>query len=109
MTAAGTPPWLPPGPPPEVPVPPGIPPRQPGPRPVYRPVPQVPIPGEPPAPGDFGSAIYAELLERRIVFVRDRLDHDAATLLTAQLMTLDADDTTAVTLVVNSGGGRSMP
>jgi ATP-dependent Clp protease protease subunit len=105
MTAAGTPPWLPPDPPPEVPVPPGIPPRQPGPRPVYPPVPQVPIPGEPPAPGDFGSAIYAELLERRIVFVRNRLDHDAATLVTAQLMTLDADDTTAVTLVVNSRGG----
>jgi ATP-dependent Clp protease protease subunit len=65
----------------------------------------VPIPGEPAAAGDLESTVYAELLERRIVFVRDRLDHDAATLLTAQLMTLDADGATAVTLVVNSRGG----
>ncbi|HEY6698214.1 MAG TPA: ATP-dependent Clp protease proteolytic subunit [Acidimicrobiales bacterium] len=105
MTAAGTPPWLPPDRPSEVPMPPGFPHREPFPRPVYPPVPQVPIPGEPPAPGGFESTIYAALLERRIVFVRDRLDHDTATLVTAQLMTLDADDTTPVTLVVNSGGG----
>ncbi|MGH9227924.1 MAG: ATP-dependent Clp protease proteolytic subunit [Acidimicrobiales bacterium] len=104
MTAAAcTPPWLPPGRPPEVPAP-GLPPREPGPRPVYPPVPQVPIPGEQPATAGFESTIYAGLLERRIVFVRDRLDHDTATLVTAQLMTLDAD-TTPVTLVVNSGGG----
>jgi ATP-dependent Clp protease protease subunit len=68
-------------------------------------VPQVPIPGEPAAAGGFESTIYTELLERRIVFVRDRLDHDTATLVTAQLMTLDADDTSPVMLVVNSGGG----
>jgi ATP-dependent Clp protease protease subunit len=68
-------------------------------------VPQVPIPGDPAAGRGFESTIYTELLERRIVFVRDRLDHDTATLVTAQLMTLDADDTSPVTLVVNSGGG----
>jgi ATP-dependent Clp protease protease subunit len=72
---------------------------------VYPPVPQVPIPGEPAAGRGFESTIYTELLERRIVFVRDRLDHDTATLVTAQLMTLDAEDTSPVTLVVNSGGG----
>jgi len=102
---AGVPPWLPPERPPEIPVPPGFP--HPGPvrPPVYPPVPQVPIPGEPAAAGAFESTIYTELLERRIVFVRDRLDHDTATLVAAQLMTLDADDTSPVTLVVNSGGG----
>lgn len=109
MSAAGTPPWLPPDRPPEVPVPPGFPRRGPGPPPVhppvYPPVPMVPFPGEPAAPGSFESTIYADLLERRIVFVRDRLDHDAATLVTAQLMALDADGTSPVTLVVNSAGG----
>jgi len=64
------------------------------------------MPGEPPAgPGTFESGVYADLLERRIVFVRARLDHDAAMLVTAQLMALDADDSAPVTLVVNSGGG----
>jgi ATP-dependent Clp protease protease subunit len=72
---------------------------------VHPPVPQVPIPGEPAAGRGFESTIYTELFERRIVFVRDRLDHDTATLVTAQLMTLDAEDTSPVTLVVNSGGG----
>jgi ATP-dependent Clp protease, protease subunit len=99
--------WLPPDRPPEVPVPPGFPRREPGPRPPDLPVPQVPIPGEPAAPAGFAATIYAELLERRIVFVPDRLDHDTATLVTAQLMTLDADDTTPVTLVVNSRGGAA--
>jgi ATP-dependent Clp protease, protease subunit len=99
------PPWLPPERPSEVPVPAGFPHPGPGPRPVYPPVPQVPIPGEPAPAGGFESTIYTALLERRIVFVRDRLDHDTATLVTAQLMTLDADDTSPVTLVVNSGGG----
>jgi ATP-dependent Clp protease protease subunit len=105
MTAAGTPPWLPPDRPPEVPVPPGFPHRGPGPPPVHPPVPRVPFPGEPVAPGSLDSTIYADLLERRIVFVRDRLDHDAATLVTAQLMALDADDTSPVMVVVNSAGG----
>jgi ATP-dependent Clp protease protease subunit len=104
MTAS-LPPWLPPERPAEVPAPPGFPHPGPGRRPVYPPVPQVPIPGEPAAAGGFESTIYAELLERRIVFVRDRLDHDTATLVTAQLMTLDAENTSPVTLVVNSGGG----
>jgi ATP-dependent Clp protease protease subunit len=93
---------------PEVP-PPGPPwlPQPPGPPRVYPPVPQVPIPADPsaPSPRDLGSAVYGDLLARRIVFVRDRLDPDTATLVTAQLMTLDADGTDPVTLVVNSGGG----
>jgi len=101
---AGVPPWLPPERPSEVPPPPGFPQPGPGRRPVYPPVPQVPIPAEP-AAGGFESSIYTELLERRIVFVRHRLDHDTATLVTAQLMTLDAEATSPVTLVVNSGGG----
>ena len=105
MSAAGTPPWLPPDRPPEVPVPPGFPHRGPAPPPVHPPVPVVPFPGGPTAPGSFESTVYADLLERRIVFVRDRLDHDAATLVTAQLMALDADGTLPVTLVVNSAGG----
>ena len=94
--------------PPEVPpnVPPGVPGPEPR-RPVYPPVPLVPIPGEPAptGPGTFESSVYADLLERRIVFVRDRLDHDTAMLVTAQLMALDADDDAPITLVVNSGGG----
>ena len=104
MTAAGTPPWLPPDRPPEVP-PPAFPHRGPDPPPVHPHVPMAPFPGEPVAPGSFESTVYADLLERRIVFVRDRLDHNAATLVTAQLMALDADGTSPVTLVVNSGGG----
>jgi ATP-dependent Clp protease, protease subunit len=104
MTAS-LPPWLPPERPAEVPAPPGVPQPGPGRRPEHPPVPQVPIPGEPAAARGFESTIYTELLERRIVFVRDRLDHDTATLVTAQLMTLDAEDTSPVTLVVNSGGG----
>jgi ATP-dependent Clp protease protease subunit len=98
--------WLPPDRPPEVPpaVPPGIPRPEPG-QPVYPPVPQVPIPGTPPDRAGFESGIYGQLLERRIVFLRDRLDHDSATLVTAQLMSLDADDSAPVTLVVNSQGG----
>ena len=95
--------------PPEVPpnVPPGVPGPEPR-RPVYPPVPLVPVPGEraPSGPGTFESSVYADLLERRIVFLRDRLDHETATLVTAQLMALDADDTeSTITLVVNSGGG----
>jgi ATP-dependent Clp protease, protease subunit len=104
MTAS-VPPWLPPERPPEVPAPPGFPQPGPGRRPVYPPVPQIPIPGEAGTAGGFESSIYAELLERRIVFVRDPLDHEAATLVTAQLMALDADGSAPVTLVVNSGGG----
>jgi ATP-dependent Clp protease, protease subunit len=105
MSGASTPPWLPPDRPPEVPAPPGFPHRGPDPPPVHPPVPMVPFPGGPAAPGSFESTVYADLLERRIVFVRDRLDHDAATLVTAQLMALDADGTSPVTLVVNSAGG----
>src|ERR687897_1237203 len=101
---SGWPPNWPPDVPPRVP--PGIPGPEPGPRPVYPPVPLVPMPGEPPTgPGTFDSSVYADLLERRIVFVRARLDHDAAMLVTAQLMALDADDDAPITLVVNSGGG----
>ena len=101
---SGWPPNWPPDDPPSVP--PGIPGPGPGPRPVYPPVPLVPMPGEPPTrPGTFESSVYADLLERRMVFVRDRLDQDTAMLVTAQLMALDADDSAPVTLVVNSGGG----
>ena len=74
---------------------------------MYPPVPPGPFPGEPARPDSFASGVYAELLERRVVFLRDGLDHDAATLVTAQLLTLDDEggDAQPVTLVVNSGGG----
>lgn len=95
-----------PGFPPEVPFPPG-PPGPPGPgRPAHPPVPMVPVPGSPPAPGDdLRSLVYEQLLARRTVVLDRPLDGETATLVAAQLMTLDAESADTTTLVVNSPGG----
>lgn len=95
-----------PGFPPEVPFPPG-PPGPPGPgRPAHPPVPMVPVPGSPPAPGDdLRSLVYEQLLARRTIVLDRPLDGETATLVAAQLMTLDAESADTTTLVVNSPGG----
>jgi ATP-dependent Clp protease protease subunit len=91
---------------------------------VYPPVPAVWMPADDPR-----AQVYEQLLSRRIVFVERALDAETASLVAAQLMTLDADadagsgggagtgtgagddadaDVTSlqpVTLVVNSPGG----
>lgn len=48
---------------------------------------------------------YRRLLERRTAFLRGPLDDDGANRLAAELMTLDAESTEALTLLVNSPGG----
>jgi ATP-dependent Clp protease protease subunit len=65
-----------------------VPPRPPGPPPAYL----------PPAPargwtdqGDWPGRIYQRLLEQRIVLASGHLDGEAATVLCAQLLTLDAE------------------
>ena len=87
----GTPPAYPPGTPPAHPpaAPPGYPPGAP---PGYP-------PGAPPAApshgwmgqGDWPGRIYQRLLEQRIVLASGHLDGEAATVLCAQLLTLDAE------------------
>lgn len=90
-----------PGFPPEVPFPP-----QPGPeRPAYPPVPTVPMPASPPPSEDLRSLVYEQLLARRTVVVDRTLDAETATFVAAQLMTLDAESTQTITLMVNSPGG----
>lgn len=91
-----------PGFPPEVPYPP----PSPGPPlPGHPPVPTVPVPG-PAAPAeDLRALVYEQLLARRTVILDRALDAPTATLLAAQLMSLDAEGTDPITLVVNSPGG----
>lgn len=92
-----------PGFPPEVPFPP----HEPSPpRPEYPPVPMVPMPGTatPPAE-DLRSVVYEQLLARRTIVLDRALDSETATLVAAQLMSLDAESADPVTLVVNSPGG----
>lgn len=103
-------PGFPPEPPfPHRPGPPGplYPPRPPGPAPV---VPLVPVPGSPgPGPDPFfedpRSRVYDDLLKRRTVVLDRELDDRSATLLVAQLITLDREGAEPITLVVNSPGG----
>ena len=90
-----------PGGPPEVPYPPS--PDRPPPR--YPPVPVVPMPGGPEPLDDLRSRMYDHLLARRTVVVDRPLDAETATFVAAQLMTLDAEGTEPVTLLVNSPGG----
>jgi ATP-dependent Clp protease, protease subunit len=94
-----------PGLPPEVPFP--RPPHEPpGPqRPVYPPVPTVPMPQPPPPADDLRFRVYDDLLSRRTVVLDRALDGETATLVAAQLMSLDADGDRTITLVVNSPGG----
>lgn len=91
-----------PGFPPEVPFPPS---RPEPPRPGYPPVPMVPMPSSPPPADDLRSRVYDDLLGRRTVVLDRALDGETATLIAAQLMTLDAAGGDPITLVVNSPGG----
>jgi ATP-dependent Clp protease protease subunit len=78
-----------PGPEPAIPVPP----RWPGaPRPGTRPVSPVIAPGRAwTDSGDWQTRLNERLLERRVVIAHGHLDDSAATLLCAQLLTVDAD------------------
>jgi ATP-dependent Clp protease protease subunit len=66
-----------------------------------------PLPPELPLPGDddLRSRVYERLLSRRTVFLDRALDGETASVLAAQLMTLDADGSDPITLLVNSSGG----
>lgn len=96
MTTAASTPNHPrfPGFPPEVPFPPE--PGRPGDPPVPSPTPQ---------PDDLRSQVYERMLARRTVMLDRALDAETATLVAAQLMTLDADGSEPITLLVNSPGG----
>jgi ATP-dependent Clp protease protease subunit len=65
----------------------------------------VPMPSSAQPSEDLRSSVYEQLLARRTVFLDRALDAETATLVAAQLMTLDADGTEPITLVVNSPGG----
>ncbi|MGH9243330.1 MAG: ATP-dependent Clp protease proteolytic subunit [Acidimicrobiales bacterium] len=81
-----------------------VPPTDPGRPHPYPPVPMVYGPG----PDDeLRSRVYEQMLARRTVFLDRGLDGETATLVAAQLMTLDADadGESPVTLIVNSEGG----
>jgi ATP-dependent Clp protease protease subunit len=82
--------------PPEVP-PPAWPGRQ---RPGAPPVPAAPLPTD-----ELRSQVYGQLLGRRTVLLDRALDGETAMFVAAQLMTLDAQGTERVTLIVNSPGG----
>jgi ATP-dependent Clp protease protease subunit len=74
------------------------------PRPPVPPVVPPLLPGTGPR-GDMRSRLYDQLLARRTVMVEGELDGEAATLVSAQLMALDAEGTEPVTVLVNSPGG----
>lgn len=86
------PPWRPT--PPEYPWPPQHPerPERPWPQPLR------PIPPPNPVRGDWPARLYERLLEQRIVMAHGRLDDEAATRLSAQLLTLDAESTQPIRL-----------
>ncbi len=84
-----------PAPPPGTPFPPRYPPhpRPPGTRPVQEPSPLV-TPGHAWIDsGDWPSRLNERLLEQRVVMAHGHLDDGAATMLCAQLLTLDAEST----------------
>lgn len=105
MTAAG-------GFPPRPPIPPGPPPSEPpGPGRPFPPEwpgrPPAPAPSHSPAtqrghvwiqPGEWPSRIYERLLDHRIVMLHGFLDGEAATRLSAQLLTLDAESRAPIRL-----------
>jgi ATP-dependent Clp protease protease subunit len=51
------------------------------------------------------GSLYDELLERRTVFLRGRLDTDTANRLALELMTLDGRSAKDIELMINSPGG----
>ncbi len=108
MTAAASRPDDPrvPGLPPEVPFPPVPGPSWPD-RPGGPGGPAAPMPPlvAPPPGGDMRSKVYEHLLARRTVMLDRPLDDEAATLVAAQLMSLDAESAETITLLVNSPGG----
>jgi ATP-dependent Clp protease protease subunit len=59
----------------------------------------------PPPGGDMRFKVYEHLLARRTVMLDRPLDDEAATLVAAQLMSLDAESADPMTLLVNSPGG----
>lgn len=102
MTAATSRPDDPrvPGPPAEVPFP-----FPPDPRWPDRPGAPMPPPAAPPPSGDVRSKVYEHLLARRTVMLDRPLDDEVATLVAAQLMSLDTESADRITLLVNSPGG----
>jgi ATP-dependent Clp protease, protease subunit len=86
-------PWAPP-----TPGSPGTPPAGPG------PVPATQVWMDPQA--DWQNQLYARLLERRIVMATGTLDDDAATRLSAQLLTLDAEGDEPIRLELQNLGSE---
>jgi ATP-dependent Clp protease protease subunit len=78
-----------------------VPPEQPGRPDPYPPIPSVLIPPQ----DDLRSRVYERLLARRTVFLDRPLDGGTASVVAAQLMSLDADGDDPITLLVNSSGG----
>lgn len=63
------------------------------------------LPGFLTPPRDLRSRVVDDLLARRTVMLDRALDHEAATLVSAQLVALDQAGGEPITLVVNSPGG----
>lgn len=98
MTAGPVPPQPgQPGGPPPFPSRPGQP-GWPGPQPPTRPSPALEPPRIWPIPGEWPGRLYERLLDQRIVLAHGWLDGDAATRLSAQLLTLDADSARPIRL-----------
>jgi len=88
---------------PEVPFPPR--PDRPHPDHPTVPMPSTPQPSAPEPLDDLRSRVYDQLLARRTVLLDRALDGETAMFVAAQLMTLDAEGTEHITLIVNSPGG----
>jgi len=88
---------------PEVPFPPR--PARPHPDHPTVPLPSTPQPSAPEPLDDLRSRVYDQLLARRTVLLDRALDGETAMFVAAQLMTLDAEGTEHITLIVNSPGG----
>src|SRR4029450_5498622 len=69
------------------------------------PMPSTPQPSAPEPLDDLRSRVYDQLLARRTVLLDRALDGETAMFVAAQLMTLDAEGTEHITLIVNSPGG----
>src|SRR5918995_1279694 len=80
-------------------------PETPSPFPPYRELPQRKEPVLVPTVGVPEGDAYQRLFDRRTVLVSGSLDHDAASVLCAQLMALDGGTDRDVTVIINSPGG----